>query len=119
MSKTAAKIGVGADLFDTAGRPMFGSAPLSLFSDAGLAWSVVPVKGGRLLSMAPRFSSKVTLENSPVWRARRSAEVVISASVVWRPSTTFQGGRNGIGGGVRLEANVLGQEIGVLAQAIA
>ena len=83
--------------------------------------------GGRLpsglfganVSMAPRFSSKVTLENSPVWRARRSAEVVISASVVWRPSTTFQGGRNGIGGGVRLEANVLGQEIGVLAQAIA
>jgi len=71
------------------------------------------------LSMAPRFSSKVTLENSPVWRARRSAEVVISASVVWRPSTTFQGGRNGIGGGVRLEANVLGQEIGVLAQALA
>jgi len=48
MSETAAKIGVGADLFDTAGRPMFGSASLSLFPDAGLAWSVVPVKGGRL-----------------------------------------------------------------------
>lgn len=48
MSETAAKIGLGADLFDTAGRPMFGSAPLSLFSDAGLAWSVVPVKGGQL-----------------------------------------------------------------------
>jgi phosphoglycerate dehydrogenase-like enzyme len=48
MSETAAKIGVGADLFDTAGRPMFGSAPLSLISDAGLAWSVVPVKGGQL-----------------------------------------------------------------------
>jgi D-3-phosphoglycerate dehydrogenase len=27
---------------------MFGSAPLSLFSDAGLAWLVVPVKGGQL-----------------------------------------------------------------------
>ena len=48
MSETAAKIGLGADLFDTAGRPMFGSAPLSLFSEAGLAWSVVPVKGGQL-----------------------------------------------------------------------
>ena len=48
MSETVAKIGLGADLFDTAGRPMFGSAPLSLFSDAGLAWSVVPVKGGQL-----------------------------------------------------------------------
>jgi phosphoglycerate dehydrogenase-like enzyme len=48
MSETAAKIGLGADLFDTTGRPMFGSAPLSLLSDAGLAWSVVPVKGGQL-----------------------------------------------------------------------
>jgi hypothetical protein len=27
---------------------MFGSAPLALFSDAELAWSVVPVKGGQL-----------------------------------------------------------------------
>ena len=48
MSETAAKIGLGADLFDTNGRPMFGSAPLSLFSDAGLAWTVVPVKDGQL-----------------------------------------------------------------------
>src|ERR1700728_2121136 len=48
MSGTAAKVGLGSDLFDTAGRPMFGSAPLSLFSQAGLAWSVVPVKGGQL-----------------------------------------------------------------------
>src|SRR6202789_4361883 len=48
MSETAAKIGVGSDHFDTAGRPMFGSAPLQLFSDAGLVWSMVPVKGGQL-----------------------------------------------------------------------
>jgi phosphoglycerate dehydrogenase-like enzyme len=48
MSGTATKIGIGADLFDTTGRPMFGPAPLALFSDAGLAWSVVPVKGGQL-----------------------------------------------------------------------
>jgi phosphoglycerate dehydrogenase-like enzyme len=48
MSETAIKIGLGADLFDTTGRPMFGSAPLSLFSDVGLAWEVVPVKGGEL-----------------------------------------------------------------------
>src|SRR5271155_5564499 len=48
MSETAAKIGLGSDLFDTAGRPMFGSAPLALFSDAGLTWSVVPITGGRL-----------------------------------------------------------------------
>jgi phosphoglycerate dehydrogenase-like enzyme len=48
MSEIAAKIGLGADLFDTTGRPMFGSAPLSLLSGAGLAWEVVPVKGGQL-----------------------------------------------------------------------
>ena len=42
MSETAAKIGLGADLFDTDGRPMFGAAPLSLFSDAGLAWTSFP-----------------------------------------------------------------------------
>jgi hypothetical protein len=42
VSVTEAKIGLGADLFDTTGRPMFGQAPLSLFSDAGLSWEVVP-----------------------------------------------------------------------------
>ena len=48
MNETAAKIGLGSDLFDTAGRPMFGSAPLQLFSDAGLSWDLVAVKDGRL-----------------------------------------------------------------------
>jgi phosphoglycerate dehydrogenase-like enzyme len=48
MNETMANIGLGSDLFDTTGRPMFGSAPLSLFSDAGLAWSMVVVKGGQL-----------------------------------------------------------------------
>jgi phosphoglycerate dehydrogenase-like enzyme len=52
MSEKAARIGLGADLFDTTGRPMFGSAPLSLLSDVGLAWEVVPVKGGQLLPEA-------------------------------------------------------------------
>jgi phosphoglycerate dehydrogenase-like enzyme len=52
MSETTPKIGLGTDLFDTAGRPMFGFAPLSLFSDAGLAWEVVPGKGGQLPSEA-------------------------------------------------------------------
>ena len=52
MSETAAKIGLGADLFDTTGRPMFGSAPLSLLSDAGLAWELVPVNDGQLLPEA-------------------------------------------------------------------
>jgi hypothetical protein len=49
----------------------------------------------------------------------RSAVWVIGASVFWRPAAAFQGRRNGIGGGVRLEADRLGQEVGVLAQPIA
>jgi phosphoglycerate dehydrogenase-like enzyme len=48
MSGTTGTIGLSADLFDTTGRPMFGSAPLSLLSDAGLPWQVIPVKGGQL-----------------------------------------------------------------------
>ena len=44
---------------------------------------------------------------------------VIGASVFWRPAATFQGRRNGIGGRVRLEADRLGQEVGVFAQPIA
>jgi hypothetical protein len=40
---------------------------------------------------------------------------VIGASVFWRAAATLQGGRNGSGRGVRLEADVFGQEIGVLA----
>ena len=52
MSENNAKIGLSADLFDTDGRPMFGYAVLSLFSDAGLAWSVLPVTGGQLPAAA-------------------------------------------------------------------
>src|ERR1700722_3813616 len=49
----------------------------------------------------------------------RSAVWVIGSSVFWRSATVFQGRRNGIGGGVRLEADRLGQQVGVLAQPIA
>ena len=49
----------------------------------------------------------------------RSAVGVIGASVFWRPATPFQGRRNGICGPVRLEADGLGQEVGVFAQPIA
>jgi hypothetical protein len=52
MSKKNAKVGLSADLFDTGGRPMFGNAVLSLFSDAGVAWSIVPVTGGQLPATA-------------------------------------------------------------------
>ncbi len=48
MSKENAKVGLSADLFDTNGRPMFGDTVLSLFSDAGISWSVLPVTGGQL-----------------------------------------------------------------------
>ena len=44
---------------------------------------------------------------------------VIGVSILWRPATTLQGRWNLIRGGVRLEADVFGQEVGVLAQPIA
>jgi phosphoglycerate dehydrogenase-like enzyme len=46
------KVGLSADLFDTNGRPVFGDAVLSLFSDAGLAWDILPVPGGHLSATA-------------------------------------------------------------------
>jgi len=49
----------------------------------------------------------------------RSAVSVIGASVLRRATATLQGRRNGVGGGVRLEADVFRQEVGVLAQPIA
>jgi phosphoglycerate dehydrogenase-like enzyme len=52
MSRKDAKVGLSADLFDTNGHPMFGDAVLSLFSDAGLAWSILPVLGGQLPATA-------------------------------------------------------------------
>jgi len=48
MSGKGAKVGLSADLFDANGRPMFGEKPLSLFSDAGLAWSVLSLTAGQL-----------------------------------------------------------------------
>jgi phosphoglycerate dehydrogenase-like enzyme len=52
MSGKDAKVGLSADLFDTNGHPMFGEGVLSLFSDAGLAWSILPVSGGQLPATA-------------------------------------------------------------------
>ena len=55
----------------------------------------------------------------PQLAGRRSAVGVIGASVFWRAAATLQGRRNGSGRGIRLEADVFGQEVGVLAQPIA
>ena len=52
MSGTRAMAGLSADLFDTHGRPMFGAAPLSLFSDAKLAWDIIPVAAVQLPPVA-------------------------------------------------------------------
>jgi phosphoglycerate dehydrogenase-like enzyme len=48
MRQSDVKIGLSADLFNTQGQPMFGAAPLSLLSDARLAWDIVPTQQGRL-----------------------------------------------------------------------
>jgi phosphoglycerate dehydrogenase-like enzyme len=48
MNTSAPRIGLSADLFNAKGEPMFGAGPLSLLSDAGLAWDIVPAHQGRL-----------------------------------------------------------------------
>ena len=48
MNTSAAKVGLSADLFNAKGEPMFGAGPLSLLSDADVAWDVVPTQQGRL-----------------------------------------------------------------------
>jgi hypothetical protein len=44
MSGKDAKVGLSSDLFDTNGRPMFGDAVLSLFSDAGVPGAPFPCR---------------------------------------------------------------------------
>jgi phosphoglycerate dehydrogenase-like enzyme len=48
MNTSTAKVGLSADLFNAKGKPMFGAGPLSLLSNAGLAWDIVPTQQGRL-----------------------------------------------------------------------
>lgn len=43
---TEFRIGLTADLFDSAGRPVFGESPLQLFINAGLPWDVLPHNHG-------------------------------------------------------------------------
>ncbi len=87
MSGKGAKVGLSADLFDANGRPMFGDAPLSLFSDAGLAWSVLPLSAGQLPPAA--FTDYEAL--------------LISGSTVGEKEVALEGGklrviaRNGVG----------------------
>ncbi len=52
MIGIGARVGLSADLFDTHGRPMFGAAPLSFFSDAKLVWDIIPVAAGQLAPTA-------------------------------------------------------------------
>ena len=42
MNTSVLKVGLSADLFNAKREPMFGAGPLSLLSDAGLAWNIVP-----------------------------------------------------------------------------
>jgi phosphoglycerate dehydrogenase-like enzyme len=45
MDHAAIRIGLTADLFDSTGRPLFGTAPLDLLADAGLNWDRLPPDG--------------------------------------------------------------------------
>jgi hypothetical protein len=52
MNTSAPRIGLSADLFNAKGEPMFAAGPLSLLSNAGLAWDIVPTHQGRLAPSA-------------------------------------------------------------------
>ncbi|WP_373505453.1 NAD(P)-dependent oxidoreductase [Aestuariivirga sp.] len=45
MDHPAIRIGLTADLFDSTGRPLFGTSPLDLFAEAGLGWEKLPPGG--------------------------------------------------------------------------
>jgi hypothetical protein len=92
MNETTAKIGLGSDLFDTAGRPMFGSAPLQLFSDAGLSWDLVAVKDGRLPPQAFTDYEALLIGGAKVADAELGGEsgrlrVIAAMASVTTPST--------------------------------
>ena len=48
MTGTRARIGLTADLFDSGGRPVFGTAALSLFEESDLSYTILPPDGGAL-----------------------------------------------------------------------
>jgi phosphoglycerate dehydrogenase-like enzyme len=66
VSGKGAKVGLSADLFDTNGRPMFGDAPLSLFSDAEIARSVLSLAAGQLPPAALRDYEALLIGGSRV-----------------------------------------------------
>ena len=65
---------LSADLFNTQGQPMFGAAPLSLLSNAGLAWDVVPTQQGQLPPSAFTDYEALMIGGSRVSSAELAAE---------------------------------------------
>ena len=59
-------MGLSADLFDTNGLPMFGDAPLSLFSDLGLASNILRLAARQL----PREALSVAHDMTGLGSAR-------------------------------------------------
>jgi hypothetical protein len=74
MNTSAPRIGLSADLFNAKGEPMFGAGPLSLLSDAGLAWDVVPTHQGRLAPSAFMDYEALMIGGSRVSDAELAAE---------------------------------------------
>ena len=58
MNTSAPIIGLSADLFNAKGELMFGAGPLSLLSNAGLAWEVVPRIRGAWLHRLSRTTRR-------------------------------------------------------------
>lgn len=68
------RIGLTADLFDSSGRPVFGTAPLQLFTDAGLSWDVLPRDGGVIAPEALAAYDALFIGGSRVGEANLHAD---------------------------------------------
>jgi phosphoglycerate dehydrogenase-like enzyme len=74
MNTSVLKVGLSADLFNAKREPMFGAGPLSLLSDAGLAWNIVPTQQGRLSPSAFTDYEALMISGSRVSDAELAGE---------------------------------------------
>lgn len=68
------KIGLTADLFESAGRPVFGTAPLQLFTNSRLTWDVLPRDDGSFAPAALANYHAIFIGGSRVSEATLSAD---------------------------------------------
>jgi phosphoglycerate dehydrogenase-like enzyme len=74
MSANGMKVGLASDLFDPQGQPMFGTEPLALFAQAGIAWDIVPLIQGQLPPAAFRDYAAIMIGGSRVSDSELASE---------------------------------------------